>query len=184
MSNKRTAKQAPPFTVDELIDEARLPERDVRICLRGDLAREHDDLVVELERLAAAEGDESLGGASPEQVALAEAIRDVEEQMAASERTVTVRALGRRKFKELLDAHPAKDGQSGQFDPDTFPRELVSACAVEPRMTPTDADRLFDVLSTGQVEELFAAAWFVNQGATRVPFSKAASELLGRTAPS
>ena len=181
MSNKRAAKQAAPFTVDELISEAKLPEQAVRVCLRGDLTREHDALVAELEQIA---DEDTLAGASAERVALAEAIREVEEQMAASVRVITVRAMGRRKFKELLDAHPPKEGQAGQFNPDTFPRELVAACAIEPRMTPTDADRLFDVLSTGQVEELFAAAWFVNQGATRVPFSKAASEVLGRTAPS
>lgn len=181
MSNKRTAKQAVSFTVEDLISEAKLPERAVSVCMRGDLAREHDALVAELEALS---DDESLAGASEDAVALAEQIRVVEEEMAASERTIVVRAMGRRKFKELLDAHPAKDAQAGQFNPDTFPRELLAACAVEPRMTPTDADRLFDVLSTGQVEELFAAAWFVNQGATRVPFSKAASKVLGKTAPS
>ena len=163
-------------TIDDIIGSARLPEQTVKLCLRGDLVAEHAALDAELKALGEW-SPTSLAEADP-RAGIAAQVRDLEAQIAASETPFTFRALGRRKYRELVDAHPGEPGT--RFNADTFPRALIAACCTEPALTPTDVDRLFDVLNEGAVEVLFMAAYTVNEGLTRVPFSATASELTKR----
>jgi len=162
--------------IDDIIGSAKLPEHTVRLCLDGDLAAEHERLSAELDAL-----DEWAPGSLADEdprVALAGRIRDIEERMNERLTPFTFRAVGGPKYRELLAAHPGKDGD--RFDPDTFPRALVAASAVDPQMTPADVDRLSQVLSNGQYEALFMGAFMVNEGPSKVPFSKRASDLIGK----
>lgn len=174
MSNTRKAKAS----IEDIIAGAKLPEHTARICLRGDLLAEHERLESELAALGEFTASH-LADTDPRRP-VAEALRAVEAQMAEAESVFTFRALGRRKYRELVDAHPA---EGKEFDPATFPQALIAACAVEPDMTPTDVLRLFDLLNEGQVGALFMAAYSVNEGAPSVPFSGRASEILSRRAP-
>ncbi len=174
MSNTRKATG-----IEDVIGAAKLPEHTVRLCLRGDLAAEHERLDAELEALRGWEPS-SIADEDPRRE-LAERVQAVEAEMADSETVFTFRALGRRKYRELIDAHPDPKGE-GLFNVDTFPPALIAASCVDPVMTAVDAERLFDVLNAGQVETLFMGAYIVNEGPTKVPFSKAASDALRSTA--
>jgi hypothetical protein len=175
MSNTRKAKG----TIEDILAATKLPEHTVRLCLRGDLAAEHERLEAELAALRDWEPS-SLADEDPRRAA-AEAIQAVEASMAESETVFVFRALGRRKYRALMDAHPDPKGE-GMFSADTFPQALIAASCVEPEMDVVDAERLFDVLNAGQVETLFMGAYIVNEGPTQVPFSKAASDALRSSA--
>lgn len=163
-------------SIDDILEVAKLPQHTIRLCLRGDLIAEHQALEARLKE----HGEfvqSHLAEADPRRE-VAEQILAIEDEMHAAEVPFTFKALGRRKYRELLESHPGEPGQ--KFDPHTFPRALIAACAVEPVMTPADVDRLFDALNEAAVEALFTAAWTINEGVTRVPFSKAASAVTKR----
>lgn len=166
-----------PSEFDEIMQQAKPSETTVRIPLRGDLVAEHQLADQELKAL----GDwtaSNLAESDP-RVPLALEIQRLEQEIAASERVFRFRALGRRKYRELLEQHPS-DVPGERWDDDTFPRALISACCISPEMTPTDVDRLFDVLNDGSVETLFLGAYSVNEGVSRVPFSERASKVTAR----
>lgn len=167
-------------TIDEILELAKPAENTIRICLRGDLVAEHQALEAEL-RSMADQPQSHLAAADP-RAPIAEAILDLEAEMRAAERPFVFRALGQTKYRELLDQHPGEPTQ--KFNPATFPRALISACCIDPVMTPVDVDRLCDKLNEGTVEALFMAAYTVNEGVTRVPFSERASALTKRRTPS
>lgn len=166
--------------IDDILSAAKLPETTVRIPLPDPaLADEHQRLDAELKALGEFDPS-SIGEANPRHD-LAARLTEIEAEMKASEVPFKFRALGRRKYRELIDAHPGEDGQ--RFEVVGFSRALISACCVDPLMTPTDVDRLFDVLNEFAVEVLFMAAYSVNEGPARVPFSAAASELMRKQQP-
>lgn len=167
-------------SIDDILEVAKLPQQTIRLCLRGDLVADHQALEAELKAM----GDftqSHLGEADP-RTPVAQQIKAVEQAMRDAETSFTFKALGRRKYRELLVANAGDPGQ--KFNPETFPRALIAACAVDPVMTPTDVDRLFDVLNEGAVEALFMAAYTINEGLTRVPFSATASDVTKRLATS
>lgn len=174
MSNKRKAKG-----FEDILAAAKLPEHTVRVCLRGDLAAEHERLENELDALRDWESS-SLADEDPRRP-LAEAIQAIESDMVDSTETFVFRALGQRKYRALLDAHPDPKGE-GSWNAESFPQALIAASCIEPPMDVVDVERLFDVLNAGQVETLFMGAYVVNEGPTQVPFSKAASAALRATA--
>lgn len=163
-------------SIDDIISTAKFPEQTIRLCTRGDLIAEHVALSAEFATMPDAP-QSHLAAADP-RAPLAQEIVDLETRMRDTEVPFTFRALGRRKYRELLEEHPGEPGV--KFDLGTFPRALIAACAVDPVMTPTDVDRLFDVLNEGAVEVLFMGAYTINEGVSRVPFSVAASELTRR----
>lgn len=118
--------------------------RKVRLCLRGDLLA------------AAAEAD----GAERDRL-YAEAEAAVVE--------FTLRGLSRQKYRALEAKHPDPDGGAG-WDLDTFPEALVRACMVTPEIEA--ADPLFDVLTSGQVEKLFEAAFGTCNSVDDLPLRK------------
>lgn len=162
-------------TIDDIIGTAKLPETTVRLCPRGDLAAEHNALSAQLAALGEFTPS-SLADTDP-RAPIAASLVDLEERMRDLEVPFTFRALGRRKYRELMGQHPGEPPL--RFGPGFIPA-LIAACALDPEMTPTDVERLFDVLSEGDCELLFLAAYQVNEGVTRVPFSAAASALTRR----
>ena len=173
MSNTKKAK----LSIDEIIGAARLPESTVRLCLNPDLNSEHQRIEADL--LALGEFVPTSMADTDPRLPLAQALRGIESRMAEAQVTFVFRALGRRKYRELQDAHPGKAADE-RFDIDTFSRALIAACAVDPEMSEVDVDRLADILSNAEYESLFMACYTVNEGATSVPFSRAASEVLSR----
>lgn len=163
-------------SIDEILEEAKPAETTFRVCLRGDLLNEHQALEAELKALPPFK-QSHLAEADP-RIGLALKIAELEAEMRKSEAAFHFRALSRTKYRELLAANPGEPNQ--KFNPETLPRVLISACCIDPVMTPSDVDRLFDRLNEGSVEALFMAAYALNEGVTRVPFSERASALTKR----
>ena len=93
--------------IADLLKQAKLPERTVELCLRGDLQAEFELLDRQLqearEREPSSMGDD--GGA-----AVAAQIEDLRQQMKEAMITFRLRALPRRRFAELLTNYPPREG--------------------------------------------------------------------------
>lgn len=109
--------------------------------------------------------------------AIVKKIAAARERMKKSETEFRFKALGDRAWSDLVAAHPSKN-KNEAWDPETFPKALLSTCCVDPVMTPEQVVELFDVLNEGQRGELVQAAYDVNAEATSIPFSVSASGIL------
>jgi hypothetical protein len=76
--------------IKSMLNGARLPERTVPICLRGDLVAEHEELERQLEEANRRASDSLAGNGAGE---LADRIEALQEEMRAATVTFRVRAL-------------------------------------------------------------------------------------------
>lgn len=167
---------------------AKLPERTVDLCLRGDLVAEVERLDAELARLQKQPGTSLAGNGS---AALVEQIEALQEQMREHTYPVRLRALPRQAWRELREAHPPRmdadgdpvleDRMSG-VDRTSFFEPLVRASIVDPELTDEQWAALDGAITDRQFEDLTAAAWELNQGAVSIPFSRAALRAKAATA--
>jgi hypothetical protein len=174
---------------------AKLPERTVEICLRGDLVAEHEDAERELEAAEKKPTDSLAGNGTAK---IIERIEALEAEMREATQTFTLRALPHRRsarddrptHNELKKAHPprreggeviAGDEDYG-YNVDAFNEALVRLSVVEPELDAADWDDLLAVLSEGQFSKLAVACLFLNRGDIDVPFSHAASRAKRATA--
>jgi len=156
----------------DLVAKVEPREKVVAIITGGDLLGEHERATEELS-LAMRQTRTSMADGSPVG-ALAAKVADLEKQIAASTVEIRLRGIGRNAFRALLDTHPGEDGRAYDFD--TFPPALISACAVDPTLTEAQAYALADVLTDGQWDEIFDAAWTAcREVPDGVPFSGLAS---------
>ncbi|NYV73181.1 hypothetical protein [Streptomyces sp. UH6] len=164
--------------IADILKAAKPRERTVRLCLSGDLAGEAARLQDEIARVTGESWEPmSMADRHPAR-ALAEQLAEINRQIKDSETEFRFRYIGDRKYSDLMAAHPAKD-ENQAFDSETFPRALISASCVDPVMDEDQAAELFEVITQGQVKELFDAAWDVHTSRSgAVPFSLAASALL------
>lgn len=99
--------------------------------------------------------------------------RLAEARAALKNATVTLRfrALGRKRYDDLVRAHPPVDGVDDDgnvvksrdpYNYETFAPALVAASCVEPTMTAEEAGELFEEWNTAEVMELWVAALAVN----------------------
>lgn len=93
----------------------------------------------------------------------------------------TLRAIGSKAYDVLVGMHPPTAEQKKEqaaYNPDTFGPALISACSVQPHLTPVEAKELWesDEWSRGEVMELFVAAVEVNSKGLDVPFTAIASD--------
>lgn len=189
------------MTWDDLKAGAVRPVGSVPVCLRGDLAAAYADAERRLAQ-AAAHDDNSMAGGT-EALALAEQMAALAEEMAAATRRFVFRALPRRVYRGLVDAHPPRPGHPEDAaygaDMDAFPTALIAACCVAitpgdapepvlpedapPVLTPADADEMVDHLTDGQVHTLFSEAFRLNRSAVDLPKFGTVSELVARHTP-
>ncbi|MGI5423057.1 hypothetical protein [Actinomadura luteofluorescens] len=170
----------------ELLASARLPETGVPLCLRGDLQLRHEQLEQELaEAQEQDRADDSLAGGGRARK-VAEQIRDLEAEMRDHTHTFALRALNRRRFRDLVEAHPPRednqDDRAFGVNSATFPVPLIAASCTDPVMTAEQVEELLEVLTEGQMLELYVTALQLNRAKVDVPKSFAASELLGQPA--
>lgn len=134
----------------DLLAEYTQVERDIQVSMRDDLA----------------------GGAGV--AALRERLHALEDEMRDAEFRVVLEALGSQRYTQLLALHPPTpdDRQQGLgFNHVTFPPALVAACAVDPVISPDEAEALCERLSDGQFTKLWNAALVVNIGDDSAPKS-------------
>lgn len=140
--------------IDEILAGARLPERTVRICLRGDLQ-------AELERVEAEEQDmaPSLAGSAAPRIRAA---------MADATITITLRALPRREWTQLVAQYPPRRDVAGDqtlgVDEQEFFPPLLRRSVVDPQLTSEQWDHLEQALTSRQWDHLVTAAWRLNRG--------------------
>ena len=98
----------------------------------------------------------------------------------------TLRAIGSKAYDTLVSVHAPTAEQKREgatYNPDTFGPALISACSLNPHITPNEAKELWDSdeWSRGEVMEIFMAAVEVCSRGLDVPFTATAS---GTTLPS
>ena len=165
---------------------AKLPERSVELCLRGDLVAQLQDLqrdLIEAERQPSNASLDDLG--TPHRIA--EQIQALQHEMAEHSITVLVRALPRRQWSKLVAAHPPRPDEKADaplgVNVETYFDALIRACMVDPVFDDDDWAALDEALSDAQWQALTAAAWAVNARDVEVPFSQRASRILASSAP-
>lgn len=172
--------------IDDIIASARLPEKTVALCLRGDLQAEWEELERELRAVQGMAEEESLAG-DPKARELAERMEAIAQEMADHQVTFRFRALGKKAYSDLMMEHRAseekKDESVDGLDWSTFPTALISACAIDPKMSVAKAGKLSETLTDRQWDDLFATAMACNRAEVSVPFSFSASAIRAATAP-
>jgi len=167
-----------------LLAGAKLPERTVPICLRGDLVAEHEQLNEHLELLEQKAVDSLAGNGGAE---LAERIEALEAEMRASTYPFRLRALPRREYRAFKAKFPPRTNEAGDvvekrdqivdFDADAGAPTLIRSSIVDPELDDAAWATLEESLTDRQYDDLFTAAWLLNRGDVDVPFSRAASRL-------
>jgi hypothetical protein len=162
--------------IESVLGDLEQPEHTVRICLKGKLVGEHQDL----ERRLGEANKASIGtmGGRAESAEIAARIRDVEAAMEAASVTFRVRGISYFEREEWLKAHPSREGHEERFNPITGAPALIAACLVEPTATVEQARRLMEKAGTGQADRLFGECLQAIGEDGAVPFSFAASATL------
>lgn len=171
--------------IKTMLAAARLPERTVPICLRGDLVAAHEQLERQLADIARRPVDSLAGSGAGE---IADRIEALQDEMRAATVTFRLRALPKPRWRALLAEHPPRQDDDGKPVPEdaavgvnleTFWDAIIRPCIVDPvidddtwSLMAGDDGRLTD----RQMGQLADAAWAVNRGEVNVPFSRAASQ--------
>jgi hypothetical protein len=159
-------------------DRATLREHIHRVCLAGELVGEYEELERQLREVR---GEDSL--ASP-----AGAIRarmdELRGEMAEETAEFRLRALPRKKFRELIAAHPPRKDDDGNViqrdylgvNYESFFDALIRKSIVEPAIDADTLTLLLDErLTDRQFEDFTDVVWNLNRASVNVPFSPAAS---------
>lgn len=172
-----------------LIRAAKLPEREFRVCVEPDLVAEYERLT-KVRDDAKAAGADSMAGADTGEVD--KQIADVQKQMTAATVVLRLRALGRRRWRELRDEHPPQKDADGNVLPsdilgvnfESFFNALLRESIIEPALDAETLDLLLDErLTDRQWMDLTDVAWNLNEARISVPFSPAASPTRKSSAP-
>lgn len=160
---------------------ARLPERTVEVCLRGDLVAEFEELErqyrAELNKPSTSLAD---GGNAVE---LGERMETVRADMAGEMLTLRLRALPRRRWSELIAEHPVRIGDDGTpnaedenfgYNSDTFFEALIRESICDPQLSDENWQALDDVLTDSVFQQFANAAIMLNRRGVDVPFLPAA----------
>jgi hypothetical protein len=182
MSGKSTMKN-----FKAMLAEARLPETTVMICMRGDLAADHEAAERELEKADKDAGDSLAGSGVGE---LVDRIQALEAQMREHTYEFRLRALPRPRWRALVNAHPPRRGDDNEIlaadmmlvNTETFFDELIRVSLVDPELTDDEFQQLTEALTDRQHENLWEAAWGLNRREVDIPFSRAASRMKAASA--
>jgi hypothetical protein len=182
---------------------AKLAEKSVPICLRGDLVADHEAAERELE-VAQKKPADSLDGTGVG--AIVDRIEALEAEMREHTYDFRLRAMHPREYRALQSEHPPRrdadgnifpqDGVPLMFNRETFPPTLIRKCTIDPVLDDDDWRRILGdseeemarlttegkadeieqgILNDRQLSDLEDAAFFLNRGEVDVPFSRAAS---------
>lgn len=104
----------------------------------------------------------TLGEPDPHEAAV-QAANDFADEAEGRGVTVTLRAVGRKKWRELVEAHPPRDGdkEDGKagVNLDAFAEALVPACIAGPTFSEGEMADFLDALTPAQFDLLALAAW-------------------------
>lgn len=176
MSNTRKTK--PDRDVTAMLAAARLPERTVELCLRGDLQAQRETLQRDItEAMTAAKASDSLA-AAPEVTELEAALDALETEMRDSVLTFTLRALNAEQVTLLQVEHPPTEEDKAKglvVDWEPYRLARLHASIVDPELDDEQWARLLQVITLGQRTLLEDTYEVLNHQVVDVPFSSAAS---------
>lgn len=174
-----------PITYDHLRSRKKAITQKVRIALDSDLAEEYEEAKSKLETAR------NRVGVRPDnldfQVALEDALAEVDtlkSRLREESIEFVFKSIGRRKFDDLITAHPPtteqrrkhKDDGAGElnWNVDTFPPALIFASLVEPTMEEQEVKELWDSdeWSGAETMSLFLTAMEVNSNRKVVDLGK------------
>lgn len=95
----------------------------------------------------------------------------------SNEVTLKYQAIGMRAYDQLVSKHPPKPEQRAEgnsFNMDTFAPALIAACSLEPEISLSEAQEIWNSedWSRGDVMVLFRNAVELNNRGLDVPFSE------------
>lgn len=165
---------------DQILASAKMPEKEIALCLRGDLQAEWEKLDAEL-NAEKPEQTPTLAGAQPN-VELAGQIQVLEAEMAKAMMTLKLRAMTRNEWFALTANHPPRDDvitdRIQGFNGATIWDDLITDTLVDPKLDKERVSALLDKLTPGQVDRVANEAWALNRRDTvSVPFSLTASRI-------
>lgn len=166
-------------TVDDLLAEIAPREVVARVLLRQELVAQHGDLDAELQAALIEDARENRDPLAPEIVAKIVAL---EVEMDELRRSFTFRAIGQRKWADLLAANaPTKEQKKEHpgldHNPDTFPAEAIAASCIEPVLTVAQVRLFEERLDLSQWSLLWTACLNANLGASKSPKSVVAGAI-------
>lgn len=165
------------FTIDQVLEMAKTPEKRARVCLRGDLQAAYDERIAELATLVDAEGnliadaDAAVGDTSPEQRAreLEDEAQDLRRQMADAMWLPLFRGLTSDDLALFNAAHSPKGDNPDMTEYNT---QLIAATAVEPVLSVDQVRALRKKLGSRAMGELVGTAnWVCSRGGVDIPKS-------------
>jgi hypothetical protein len=160
--------------IEQIIDAYEPVERSVRICLKGSLVAEFE----ELERRLRDAKRESVRMSEPaEAVTIATRMAELREQMLANSATFRFQSIGRR-YAELVETHHILDPDEKKKDGVGFAAALIVAACIKPTLTAEKLGTLAEKLSDAQYQQLYDTALAANRSTVDVPFSTLASDVL------
>ncbi|MFC1415429.1 hypothetical protein [Streptacidiphilus cavernicola] len=169
----------------ERLRNRKLPERPIRICDDEQAKAGVADAALLLAKArTAAIGELSEQGvpedqhadwidAHPKVVAASAQLARAESLLDEATITLTLRALPRPVWEELLTEHGPSEEQADkgmEYNPESFPAALISATSVD-GMSQTEAQELLDTWADAEAKSLFTAALLLNQR-TRIDLGK------------
>lgn len=166
--------------IAEIRKRKKLPTRTVPILLDPDLRLRYDELSAELPKAQARDARVERGlGESDEATKIEAELDELEEQIRESTVEFVVQALPRAEWRELLEAAPPTpaDIEEGlDHDAESLFAPLLAACAVEPELSLSDAEAIYEEWSETEVTRLYVGCIRVNREVRDVPFGKRGSE--------
>lgn len=178
---------------DKILAAAKMPEKDIPLCLRGDLQAEWERLDAELksaEEMAKQQSTPTLAGGesapavmeSAAVVMVAARVRELESAMADAMVTLKLRAMNRAAWFDLTAKHPPREDvvtdRVQGFNGASIWDDLIAETLVEPKLDRERVTKLLDSITPGQLDRLANEAWALNRRDTvSVPFSLTASRI-------
>jgi len=170
----------PETTIDDLLAEIQPRTAVARVLLRQDLVEQHARLDAALNAAMLADQHENRDPVGPR---LARELAEFEASIDAAKREFHFKAIGKRKWADLMAKHPPTKEQvkaHGRIDhnPATFPIAAIAASCTAPAMTTEQVAALEDGLNQTQFDQLWAACLDANVGGGSDPKSLTAGLIL------
>lgn len=161
------------LTVDELLAECAPREAIARVLLRQELVAQHAVLQADFERELLIDNGENRDPVAPH---IADQIVALEAEMETARRPFKFRAIGKRKWADLMASHAPtkeqrKDNMRLDHNPETFPAAAIAASCVEPVLTLDQVNKFEDRLDLSQWMLLWNACLDANLGDGGLPKS-------------
>lgn len=153
--------------VEDFLDSYAAAVEEVPICGRPALFAEHQ--AVEAEMLAYHVGGGLASGVPDELIERQTTILD---EIDKSVMVFRLSAIPRQAWADLIRDHPPTDEQRRLgylFDPEPFTLALIEACAVEPKLSAAQVERMQATLPQGEWDRLAGVAIKLNQGHVTAP---------------